>query len=96
MFTEEEVANGLNSWLYFSWAQKFAFGKGLFTPHFSFIEVYRAPGKLYFPLILSHVWKFFSNLHPGLDTDDTTLMAESKEEPLDEGERGKRKSWLKT
>ena len=28
-------------------------------------------------------------------TDDTTLMAESKE-PLDEGERGERKSWLKT
>ena len=29
--------------------------------------------------------------------DDTTLMAESKElEPLDEGERGKWKSWLKT
>ena len=27
--------------------------------------------------------------------DDTTLMAESKE-PLDEGERGERKSWLKT
>jgi len=31
VFTEEEVANGLNSWLYFTWAQKFAFGKGLFT-----------------------------------------------------------------
>ena len=31
--------------------------------------------------------------------DDTTLMAESKrgtKEPLDEGERGKLKSWLKT
>ena len=30
--------------------------------------------------------------------DDTTLMAESEEElrPLDEGERGERKSWLKT
>ena len=30
--------------------------------------------------------------------DDTTLMAESKEElePLDEGERGEWKSWLKT
>ena len=30
--------------------------------------------------------------------DDTTLMAESKEEkePLDESERGERKSWLKT
>ena len=27
--------------------------------------------------------------------DDTTLMAESKE-PLDEGERGEWKSWLKT
>ena len=30
---------------------------------------------------------------------DTTLMAESKEEtkePRDEGERGERKSWLKT
>ena len=32
------------------------------------------------------------------DADDTTLMAESKElkEPLDEGERGEWKSWLKT
>ena len=33
-------------------------------------------------------------------TDDTTLMAESKEEetnePLDESERGEGKSWLKT
>ena len=31
--------------------------------------------------------------------DDTTLMAESEEElkePLDEGERGEWKSWLKT
>jgi len=31
--------------------------------------------------------------------DDTTLMSESKEElkePLDEGERGEWKSWLKT
>ena len=31
-------------------------------------------------------------------TDDTTLMAESEEElkkPLDESERGERKSWLK-
>ena len=29
--------------------------------------------------------------------DDTTLMAESKEEePLDKGERGEWKSWLKT
>ena len=26
--------------------------------------------------------------------DDTTLMAESEEEPLDESERGERKSWL--
>ena len=31
-------------------------------------------------------------------TDDTTLMAESKEElePFDESERGEWKSWLKT
>ena len=32
-------------------------------------------------------------------TDDTTLMAESEEElkePLDEGERGELKDWLKT
>ena len=32
------------------------------------------------------------------DIDDTTLLAESEEElkkPLDEGERGERKSWLK-
>ena len=31
-------------------------------------------------------------------TDDTTLMAESKEleEPIDESERGEWKSWLKT
>ena len=28
--------------------------------------------------------------------DDTTLMAESEEEPLDESERGEWKSWLKT
>ena len=28
--------------------------------------------------------------------DDTTLMAESKEEPLDEGETGEWESWLKT
>jgi len=30
--------------------------------------------------------------------DDTTLMAESEEElrPLDEGERGEQKTWLKT
>ena len=27
--------------------------------------------------------------------DDTTLMAESEEEPLDESERGEWKSWLK-
>ena len=27
--------------------------------------------------------------------DDTTFMAKSKEEPLDESERGERKSWLK-
>ena len=27
--------------------------------------------------------------------DDTILMAESEEEPLDESERGERKSWLK-
>ena len=27
--------------------------------------------------------------------DDTTLMVESEEEPLDESERGERKSWLK-
>ena len=27
--------------------------------------------------------------------DDTTLMAESKEEPLDESERGEWKGWLK-
>ena len=27
--------------------------------------------------------------------DDTTPMAESEEEPLDESERGERKSWLK-
>ena len=27
--------------------------------------------------------------------DDTTLMAESKEEPLDESERGEWKRWLK-
>ena len=55
-----------NSWLCCIFAQKFAFGKGLFTAHFSFTEVYRAPGKLYFPLILSHVWKFpCLALHPG-------------------------------
>ena len=29
-------------------------------------------------------------------TDDTTLMAENEEEPLDESERGEWKSWLKT
>ena len=29
-------------------------------------------------------------------TDDTTLMAESKKEPLDKSERGEWKSWLKT
>ena len=28
--------------------------------------------------------------------DDTTLMAEGEEEPLDEGDRGEWKSWLKT
>ena len=28
--------------------------------------------------------------------NDTTLMAESKEEPPDENERGEWKSWLKT
>ena len=28
-------------------------------------------------------------------TDDTTLMAQSEEEPLDESERGEWKSWLK-
>ena len=28
--------------------------------------------------------------------DDTTLMAESEEEPLDENERGEWKSWHKT
>ena len=28
--------------------------------------------------------------------EDTTLMAESKEEPHDESERGEWKSWLKT
>ena len=28
--------------------------------------------------------------------DDTTFMAESEEEPLDESERGEWKSWLKT
>ena len=28
--------------------------------------------------------------------DDTTLMAESEEEPFDEGEREEWKSWLKT
>ena len=28
--------------------------------------------------------------------EDTTLMAESKEEPRDESERGEWKSWLKT
>ena len=27
--------------------------------------------------------------------DDTTLMAESEEEPFDEGEKGEWKSWLK-
>ena len=27
--------------------------------------------------------------------DDTTFMAKSEEEPLDESERGERKSWLK-
>ena len=29
-------------------------------------------------------------------TDDTTLMAESEEELIDESERGELKSWLKT
>ena len=28
--------------------------------------------------------------------DDTILMAENEEEPIDEGERGEWKSWLKT
>ena len=28
--------------------------------------------------------------------DDTTFMAESEKEPLDESERGEWKSWLKT
>ena len=28
--------------------------------------------------------------------DNTTLMQESKEEPLDEGERGEWESWLET
>ena len=28
--------------------------------------------------------------------DDTTVIAESEEEPLDEGERGEWKNWLKT
>ena len=28
--------------------------------------------------------------------DDTTIMAESEEEPLDENERGEWKCWLKT
>ena len=28
-------------------------------------------------------------------TDDTTLMAERTKQPLDEGERGEWKSWLK-
>ena len=28
--------------------------------------------------------------------DDTTIMTESEEEPLDEGERGEWKNWLKT
>ena len=39
--------------------------------------------------------------HLPIYADETTLMAERKEkvkslEPLDEGERGQKKSWLKT
>ena len=34
--------------------------------------------KLYFPLILSYVWKFFSNLHP--EHDSTALMKETEED----------------
>ena len=39
------------------------------------------------------------NINNLRNADDTTLMAESEEElkePLDEGERGEWKSWLKT
>ena len=38
------------------------------------------------------------NINSHRNADDTTLMAESEErtkEPLDESERGERKSWLK-
>ena len=37
--------------------------------------------------------RYISNLRYA---DDTILMAESEEEPLDEGERGKWKGWLET
>ena len=35
------------------------------------------------------------NIHNLRYADDTTLVAESKEEPLDESGRGECKSWLK-
>ena len=35
------------------------------------------------------------NINNLIYSDDTTLMAESEEEPLNEGERGEWKSWLK-